>query len=122
MTLLAVALAGALGAPARYLVERAARTRLGEAFPWGTFVVNISGSFALGALTGFVLFHAFDGQARTVIGTGFLGAYTTFSTFAYESVRLAESPETRVVAVQYLMASTIAGVGAAALGLALASI
>ena len=122
MTLLAVAIAGALGAPARYLVERAARARLGEAFPWGTFVVNISGSFALGALTGLVLFHAFDGQARTVIGTGFLGAYTTFSTFAYESVRLAEGSETRVVAVQYLVASTIAGVGAAALGLALASI
>ena len=108
MTLIAVALAGALGAPARYIVERATRARLGQAFPWGTFVVNVSGSLALGALTGLVLFHAFDVQARTVIGTGFLGAYTTFSTFAYESVRLAEGRPTRAVAVRYLAASTIA--------------
>jgi CrcB protein len=116
MTLLGVLVAGALGAPARYLLERAVR-RTGQVFPWGTFVVNLSGSFALGVVTGAALQQGFSTEARTVVGTGFLGAYTTFSTYAYEIVRRGEEGRPRVATV-YALASLILGVALAAAGLA----
>jgi fluoride exporter len=119
LILLGVALAGALGAPARYLVERAVSTRHRRLFPWGTFVVNVGGSLALGLLAGLVLAQGWSKDAQTVLGTGFLGAYTTFSTFAYETVRRAEEGAPRV-AVAYALGSVATGVAAAALGLALA--
>ena len=116
-----VALAGALGAPARYLVERIARTRWPSPWPWGTFVVNISGSFALGVVVGLVLAQGLDPDVRTIAGTGFLGAYTTFSTYAYETVRVAaDRPPRRGLAVAYASGSVVASVLAAAVGLALA--
>ena len=117
MILLGVALAGALGAPARYLVEQAVSIRHRWLFPWGTFVVNVGGALALGILAGLVLAQGFSKDAQTVLGTGFLGAYTTFSTFAYETVRRAEEGAPRV-AVAYALGSVVAGVAAAAVGLA----
>lgn len=117
MIVLAAIAAGAIGAPSRYLLERAAGTRVGHRFPWGTLLVNVSGSLALGVLVGLVLHHGLDPDLRTVAGTGFLGGYTTFSTYAYETVRL--GPTRR--AVTYAVVSTVAGIGAAAAGLALAS-
>lgn len=122
MTLLAVALAGALGAPARYLVEQAISTRVAHRFPWGTFIVNVSGSFALGLLTGVFLYQGLAADAKTIIGTGFLGAYTTFSTYAYETVRLAEHPGGRRRSAGYAIGSVLAGALAAAAGLAVAAI
>lgn len=116
MTLIAVLVAGALGAPARYLVERALRPA-GQVFPWGTFVVNLSGSFALGVVTGAALAQGLSADARTIVGTGFLGAYTTFSTYAYEVVRRAEDGRPRVATV-YALASVVLGVAFAAAGLA----
>ncbi|HSO95460.1 MAG TPA: fluoride efflux transporter CrcB [Acidimicrobiia bacterium] len=116
MILLGVLAAGALGAPARYLLEQAVR-RAGQVFPWGTLVVNLSGSFAIGLVTGAALAQGFSPDARAVIGVGFLGAYTTFSTYAYEIVRAAESGEVRV-ATLYALSSLILGVGLAAAGLA----
>jgi CrcB protein len=115
---LGVALAGALGAPARYLVERGISRAHRYRFPWGTFVVNVGGSFALGLLAGAVLAQGFSKDAQTILGTGFLGAYTTFSTFAYETVRRAEEGSP-AVAVTYALGSMVAGVAAAALGLVL---
>jgi len=115
---LGVALAGALGAPARYLVERAVSRAHRYRFPWGTFVVNVGGSFALGLLAGAVLAHGFSNDAQTVLGTGFLGAYTTFSTFAYETVRRAEEGSPTIAAA-YALGSVATGVAAAAAGLAL---
>jgi fluoride exporter len=115
---LGVALAGALGAPARYLVERVVSRVHRTQFPWGTFVVNVGGSLALGLLAGAVLAQGFSKDAQTVLGTGFLGAYTTFSTFVYEIVRRAESGH-RTVALTYALGSLLAGVAAAAAGLAL---
>ena len=82
-------------------------------------MVNVGGSLALGLLAGLVLAQGWSKDAQTVLGTGFLGAYTTFSTFAYETVRRAEEGAPRV-AVAYALGSVAAGVAAAAVGLALA--
>lgn len=119
LTLVAgVALAGAIGAPARFVVERAARTRWPSRWPWGTFVVNVSGSIALGVLVGLVLAQGVDPDVRTVAGTGFLGAYTTFSTYAYETVRVgADPPPRRGLAVTYACSTVLASALAAAIGL-----
>jgi CrcB protein len=116
VTLLGVLVAGALGAPARYLLERAMR-RAGQVFPWGTFVVNLSGSFAIGLVAGAALAQGFSPDARAILGTGFLGAYTTFSTYTYEIVRAAEHGAARV-ATAYALSSLLLGVGLAAAGLA----
>ncbi len=113
-----VAIAGAIGAPARFVVERVIRARWSGDWPWGTFVVNISGSLALGLVVGLVLAHGADPDVRTVVGTGFLGAYTTFSAYAYETVRVATVPR-RGLAVAYAFGSVVASVLAAAAGLAI---
>jgi CrcB protein len=120
VTVLAVALAGALGAPARYLVERAISVRAGRGFPWGTLVVNVTGSLLLGFVTGLALYHGLADTPKAVVGTGFIGAYTTFSTYAYETVDLAERSSFRV-ANAYAIVSVVAGVAAATLGLVLAA-
>lgn len=112
MTAAAVAVAGALGAVARYLLDRAVRRRIGHDQPWGTFAVNVTGSFALGV----VLAALADDTTRTVLGTGFLGAYTTFSAYAFEAVTLAGRDRTK--AATYAIASVAAGIAAAAVGLA----
>jgi CrcB protein len=113
-----VALAGALGAPARYMVESLVRRLRSGPFPLGTLLVNISGSLALGVVVGLAASATLDADARAVIGTGFLGAYTTFSTYAYETVRLAEDGR-RTSAATYAVGSLLAAAAAAALGLAL---
>lgn len=84
--LLGVALAGGLGAALRFLVDGAVTARLGPRRPWGTFVVNVTGSFLLGVLTG--LAGAWAPGWVAVAGTGLLGGYTTFSTATWEAVRL----------------------------------
>ncbi len=90
MTLFVVALAGGLGAVARVVVDGEIRRRVGDGFPWGTAVINLTGSLLLGLVTGLFLGGLLPEPARVVIGTGFLGGYTTFSTAAVETVRLAE--------------------------------
>jgi CrcB protein len=115
-----IALAGAAGAPARYVLDGAVRARTRSAIPLGTFVVNVVGSFILGLLTGLALYHAFPSTPRTIIGTGFCGAFTTFSTFTYEVVRLAEIGAPRA-ALRLLLASLVVPTLAAAIGLALAT-
>ena len=92
------------------------RTR--GAFPWGTFVVNVSGCLILGLLTGLGLYHGLGPTARTIVGTGGLGAYTTFSTFTFETVRLAEEGAAGN-ALANVGASLAVGLLAAAAGLAL---
>jgi len=121
MLVLGIALAGAVGAPARYLVDGIVIDRTDGGLPAGTFVVNVTGSFLLGVLTGLALYHAFPSTPTTILGTGFCGAYTTFSTFTYEIVRLAGQGARRR-ALRMLVASLVIPALAAALGLALAAV
>jgi len=118
--LVAIALAGAAGAPARYLVERAVTARAGRAFPWGTWLVNVTGSLLLGLVTGLGLYHGLATDARLVAGVGFLGSYTTFSTFVFEAVEMPHRPGGPGPAA-YVAASTAAGLAAAAIGLLVAA-
>lgn len=81
---LGLAAAGGVGAAARVLVDRSVPARIRARFPWGIFLVNLTGSFALGLLTGAAL-----GQPVTaILATGFLGGYTTFSTASLDTLRL----------------------------------
>lgn len=90
MTLLLVLLGGAVGAPARYLTDRAVRRRYGERLPWGTLVVNVVGSLILGVTAGLAATAVTPDWVLTLVGTGFCGALTTFSTFGYETVGLVQ--------------------------------
>ncbi|HET9609611.1 MAG TPA: CrcB family protein, partial [Acidimicrobiales bacterium] len=81
---------------------------------------NVSGCLVLGVLTGFGLYHGLDATTRTVLGTGGLGAYTTFSTFTFETVRLAEAGALDQ-ALRNVAATAVVGLGAAGAGLAVAA-
>ncbi|MGS2646288.1 fluoride efflux transporter CrcB [Streptosporangium sp. LJ11] len=116
---LPVLLGGAVGAPLRYLTDRAVQARHDTVFPWGTFTVNVAGSLVLGVLTGAALSGAVGTGVQLLLGTGFCGALTTYSTFSYETLRLAESGAI-LFAVTNVVASVVAGLGAVFLGLALA--
>jgi CrcB protein len=84
-----IGIGGILGANARYVVANWASQRLGADFPYGTLIINVSGSFLLGFFMAFALDRAFlHPNYRLFVATGFCGAYTTFSTFTYESLRL----------------------------------
>ncbi len=89
MEYIIIGIGGILGANARYVVANWASQRLGADFPYGTLIINVSGSFLLGFFMAFALDRAFlHPNYRLFVATGFCGAYTTFSTFTYESLRL----------------------------------
>ncbi|MGC4813865.1 fluoride efflux transporter CrcB [Micromonospora sp. DT228] len=114
MTVLLIALGAAVGAPLRYLTDRAVQSRHDSAFPWGTLTVNVVGSLLLGALVGWP-----TGPALTaLLGTGFCGALTTYSTFSYETLRLTRGGH-RLLALANVVGSVAAGLAAAAAGYAL---
>ncbi|MEU8125560.1 fluoride efflux transporter CrcB [Spirillospora sp. NPDC049024] len=115
MTIVLIALGAALGAPLRYLTDRAVQARHDSVFPWGTFTVNVAGSFVLGLLAALPA----HGGVAALAGTGFCGALTTYSTFGYETLRLAEDGA-RFYAVANAGASIVAGLGAAYCGMAIA--
>lgn len=119
MTLLWVALGAAIGAPLRFLVSRLldrGRSRLTRAIPLGTLVVNVAGSFVLGCV---VSSNAGPALAA-LLGTGFCGALTTYSTFSYETWQLIEAGIGRRATVN-IAANLLVGFGAAALGWAVGS-
>ncbi|MBU3865395.1 fluoride efflux transporter CrcB [Streptomyces sp. 4503] len=112
--------AGAMvGAPLRYLTDRAVQARHDSVFPWGTFLVNVVGALVLGLLTGAAAEGAASERVQLLLGTGLCGALTTYSTFSYETLRLAEEGA-RLFAVANVVLSLVAGVGAAFAGVALA--
>jgi CrcB protein len=109
----------AVGAPLRYLTDRTVQAKHDTLFPWGTFTVNVVGCLILGLLTGAVTAGAASSQVLLLLGTGLCGALTTYSTFSYETLRLAEDGA-RTFAAFNVVASIAAGLGAAFLGDALA--
>jgi CrcB protein len=113
--------AGAVGAPVRYLLDGAISDRTEGVFPWGTFVINVTGSLLLGFLTGLALYHGFPDTPKVILGTGFCGAYTTFSTHTFETVRLLEERAINEAA-RNALGTLAAGLAAAAIGLALAAL
>ncbi|MGI5241517.1 fluoride efflux transporter CrcB [Dactylosporangium sp. CA-139066] len=115
MTLLLIALGAAVGAPLRYLTDRAVQSRHDSVFPWGTLTVNVAGSLLLGLLTGLPA----AAPVTALLGTGFCGALTTYSTFSYETLRLTQEGA-RFYALMNVVASVVAGLGAAAIGFVLA--
>lgn len=90
MTLLLVLLGGAVGAPLRWLTDQAVNARHTSVFPFGTLTVNAAGSLILGLVAGLASIHDVPAWVLTLVGTGFCGALTTFSTFGYETVSLLE--------------------------------
>ncbi|MEV0809188.1 fluoride efflux transporter CrcB [Micromonospora sp. NPDC050200] len=115
MTVLLIAVGAALGAPLRYLADRVVQARHDSVFPWGTLTVNVAGSLLLGA----VLAVPAGPAVTTLVGTGFCGALTTWSTFGYETLRLARSGARRH-ALANVLVSVAAGLAAASLGYAVA--
>jgi CrcB protein len=111
VTALLVALGAAVGAPLRYHLDRSLQRRADSAFPVGTLVVNVCGSFVLGVL----LATTTSTDARALLGIGFCGAFTTWSTFGYETARLAEDGA-RWLAGANVVATLGLGLTAAALG------
>ncbi len=112
-----IGLGGCAGAIARYWLSGLVAARAGVVFPFGTFVINVSGSFTLGLLLGLLEQQAIPPVTRLALGTGFLGAYTTFSTFTYETIRLVEEGSILLATVN-VAASLVLGLGAAFAGLA----
>jgi fluoride exporter len=113
MTVLWVALGAAIGAPARYLTDRAVQGRHDSVFPWGTLTVNMVGSFLLGLLT--AMGSNLGPAVGAAVGVGFCGALTTYSTFSYEILRLLED-RARFYAVADIGASLLGGFGSVGLG------
>jgi len=116
-----VGLTGALGAPLRYVVVHVVADRVASPFPLGTLLVNVSGSFVLGLLSGLALDDGLPGTAKLVLGTGLVGAYTTFSTFSFETVALLEEGRARLAARNVILSALVGGVAAGA-GIALAAL
>ena len=113
--------AASLGAVLRFVIDAWVIDRTKGLFPWGTLLINLTGSILLGFLTGLGLYHGFAKTPRVVLGTGFCGAYTTFSTFSFETVRLLEEGEANEALGNAFGTLLICAVGAGA-GLALASL
>lgn len=114
-----VALAAGLGAVVRYVVDQVVEHRTGARFPYGTAVINIIGSLLLGLTTGLALHHGLSPAPTLIIGSGFAGGYTTLSTWAWESLALAEDGDLLEAGVN-IVGSFATGLAAAAAGLGLA--
>jgi CrcB protein len=113
---LLVVLGAVVGAPLRYATDRFVTARHDTGFPWGTFTVNMAGSFVLGLVLG----GSAPPAVAALVGTGFCGALTTYSTFGYETVQLGRDGRLMQAAFNAI-GSVLGGLGAAGLGLAVAT-
>ncbi|HET7356177.1 MAG TPA: fluoride efflux transporter CrcB [Nocardioidaceae bacterium] len=121
MSVVLVLIGGAVGAPLRYLTDLLVQARHDSILPWGTLTVNVAGSFVLGAVGAAVAVAGAPSWAMTLLGTGFCGALTTFSTFGFETVRLLEEGSLLEAFVNVL-ASLVAGLVAVTAGWALVTV
>jgi CrcB protein len=121
VSLILVITGAAIGAPLRYLSDRAIQARHDTVFPWGTLAVNVIGSLILGLITGAVTAGGVSPQVQLAMGTGFCGALSTYSTFSYETLRLLEG-DARFFAAANVVASIVAALGAAFLGVAISRV
>ncbi|MDT0341804.1 fluoride efflux transporter FluC [Streptomyces litchfieldiae] len=113
MTWLLVIAGGMVGAPLRFVLDHAVRDRSRSAFPWGTFTVNVTGCLLIGLFTGVAA------ELRPLLASGLCGALTTYSTFSWETLKLAEGGA-RLTAFVNVGASVLAGLGATCAGVAIA--
>jgi CrcB protein len=118
VTVVMVLLGGAIGAPVRYLVDLFVQARHHSVFPWGTFTVNVLGSLVAGGTAAAVVDVTAPSWVLALVGTGFCGALTTFSTFGLETVRLLEDGRW-LTAMLNCAASLLVGLGACAGGYAI---
>ncbi|MEE3852886.1 fluoride efflux transporter CrcB [Gordonia sp. LSe1-13] len=119
MIVILVMVAGALGAGTRFILDGAIKQWRPTTFPWATLLINISGSLVLGVIAGSVMFATLEPDIQTVVGTGFCGGYTTFSTASFETVRLLEQRRS-MFALFNVLASVLGSAAACGLGLYLA--
>ncbi|WP_347107994.1 fluoride efflux transporter CrcB [Paenarthrobacter sp. S56] len=119
MTVLMLAFAGGVGAAARFVLDGLIRNRLRTALPWATILINVSGSLLLGFIGGLVMKGQAPESVQLVLGTGFLGGYTTFSTASLETIRLVQGGRTGLAILNGL-GSMAASVAAAAAGVGMA--
>lgn len=120
MTVVLVLIGGAIGAPVRYLTDLVVQSRHDSVFPWGTFAVNVAGSLTLGAVAASVATHGAPTWLLTLLGTGLCGALTTFSTFSFETLRLAQDGS-YLEALLNVSASLAVGLAACAAGWSVAA-
>jgi CrcB protein len=120
VTLLVVIVGAAIGAPLRYLTDRFVQSRHDSVFPWGTFGVNVAGSFVLGLLYQGARMHGWPPPVMAFAGTGFCGALTTYSTFGFETISLVID-RAHFYAAANVAAGIVAGLGAAFCGAAVAA-
>ena len=116
---LIIAVSGAIGANARYFLGLAIQRWAGDNYPWGTFIINVSGSLLMGILTAWLAQASLSPNYRLFLLTGLLGGYTTFSSYSIEAVRLWERKEFAKAGV-YLSSSVVLGFTACAFGVWLA--
>lgn len=112
----AVAVVAGAGAVCRYIADQVISHRRDSVFPLGTFAINVVGSFVLGLVTGLATHHGLSATAATIIGSGFCAGFTTFSTWMWETVALAETDAALEASVN-AVASLVVGLAAAGLGL-----
>jgi len=117
VTPLVIALAGGLGAAARFVIDGVVARRNPFRFPLGTLVVNVTGSLLLGLLTGAVIAYGGAEELQLILGTGFLGGYTTFSTASVEAVRLAVGARALALSFAHAAGMLVLSLAAAGLGL-----
>ena len=116
----AVAAGAALGGVSRYYLSLALTQRLGDAFPWGTLIINVTGSLLLGFLMRYAFASpAANAELRLLLTTGFCGGYTTFSTYSYETAMLLEDGQYERAAT-YVVANVVTALGATFCGFLLA--
>ncbi len=119
MHILLIGIGGFCGAIARYAVDTWISDAVRTPFPWGTLAINVTGSFALGMLFALTAEHGpLPEELRLPLGAGFLGAYTTFSTFALESLRLGDSGSSSL-AIANVAGSVLLGLAAVLMGVAI---